>query len=112
MRRSLLAIPAFLLFAATAAVAVPDTSETTFVVRPGHPVRLAAVNQSSEGNSNSTTWVIVTLDGALAAVDVEPSMRAQTSTIVSRPGLHRATAHCGNHIATVASCSVDATPAG
>ena len=90
---------------------MPDTSETTFVVRPGHPVRLAAVNQSSEGNSNSTTWVIVTLDGALAAVDVQPSLRAQTSTIVSRPGRHHAVATCDNHIATIVSCTVTASPA-
>lgn len=107
MQSRFLLIPALALLAATAAGA----AETTFNVRPGHPMRLVAVNQSGQGNSTSTTWVIVTLDGTLAAVDVQPSLRAETSTIVRRPGRHRAVATCGNHIATVVSCTVTASPA-
>ena len=111
MRSLFLLAPALALLAASAAQAVPDTSQTSFFVRPGHPVRLVAVNQSTDGNSSSTTWVIVTLDGTLAAVDVQPTMRAETSTMVYRPGRHDAFIRCGNHIATVAACSVSAVPA-
>lgn len=112
MRSRFLPIPILVLLAATTANAVPDSNETTFNVRPGHPMRLIAVNQSGAGDSTSTTWVIVDLDGALAAVDAQPALRAEASTIVRRPGRHHAVAHCGNHIATVVSCTMSASPAG
>ncbi|MDB5693638.1 MAG: hypothetical protein JWO81_2701 [Alphaproteobacteria bacterium] len=111
-------IPRFLLSAAAvAAVASPalaadDTAQTTAFVRLGHPVRVVAINQSERGDSTSTTWVIVRDNGRLLAVDVQPNLRAETAEIVTAPGRHLLTAKCGNHIATVKSCTVTAAPVG
>jgi hypothetical protein len=111
-------IPRFLLSAAALvaaaapALAAGDTAQTSIIVRPGHPVRVVAVNQSEAGNSTSTTWVIVRDNGRLLAVDVQPSLRAEAAESVTMPGRHLITAKCGNHIATVKSCAVTAAPAG
>jgi hypothetical protein len=110
MQSRLFLLPALALLASTPAAAAGDTAETTVVVRLGHPVAVVAVNQSDAGNSTSTTWVIVRDNGRLFAVDVQPSLRAETSGILRTPGIHRIAAKCGNHIASVKSCTVTATP--
>jgi hypothetical protein len=103
-----------LLFSALAALAAApaaaDVHETAFRVRPGHPVRLVAVNVSR--GDHSLTWAVVNLDGRVVAVDLRAGLRAETLTIVTTPGWHHATLVCDNYNASVVTCTLDAVPAG
>lgn len=108
MRSPLFFTSALALLAAVPAGA-QQVAATDFIVRPGQQMRIVAINQS-RGVSSSTTWVIVKDGNTLVAVDVQPSVRAEASAIVSRPGRHHATATCDNHIATIVSCTIRAMP--
>lgn len=101
--RRLLAFSVLALCIASPAAA--DMRDTTFVVRPGHPTRVVAANDS-HGDSNSLTWAIVKLDGMVAAVDLEQGEHARTETIVRMPGVHHATVDCGNYHASTAGCTI------
>lgn len=104
----ILALP--LLFAASPALAVPDTATLDVTALPGHPVRVTGTQVAGDGNSTSTTWVILSDNGQLEAVDVEPALRASASFVIARPGRHRIQLKCGNHIATVVSCTLTRGP--
>jgi hypothetical protein len=110
MRARLFLLPALALFVNSPAAAASDTAEKTVVVRLGRPVAVTAVNQSNAGDSTSTTWLIVRDNNRLFAVDVQPALRAQTSDVLRTPGIHHLVAKCGNHIASVESCTITATP--
>ncbi|MFL6858220.1 MAG: hypothetical protein ACJ8EB_09985 [Allosphingosinicella sp.] len=96
-----------LLLAASAALAADDTAHLTVPVKPGSQVRITGTQIADRGDSTSTTWVVLWDNGKLAAVDVEPSLRASASFVITRPGVHRIDLKCDNHIARVASCTLE-----
>ena len=107
--RTPILIAAAAALAALAGPAAADPTTKDIFVRPGQPVRVT-VAQTATGADQSTTWVIAYDDGQLAAVDVEFGTRASAGFVVRRPGRHRISLTCGNHIATTTSCTIATVP--
>ncbi|MEA3062553.1 MAG: hypothetical protein QOJ94_2334 [Sphingomonadales bacterium] len=105
--RAHLFMAACALLAVSTAAAADDVRKTVHVPF-GHRVHVTA-RAASDGDSNTTEWVILRDGASIVGVNVQPGTRASTEVDIG-PGRHLLIAHCDDHLGRMRSCTITTVP--